>query len=67
VYADAYGQIEKLQKMQGWTEENANYLKRLVSNNNPVITGALECFKFSKDDEDTAETCNLIIQIGILK
>ncbi len=64
MYAEAYAQIETLQKQQGWSEESANYLKRLVSNNDPVVTGALESFKFSKDETDITETFNLIIQTG---
>ncbi len=67
IYADAYAQIEMIQKEQGWSDESANFLKRLVSNNDPVITGALECFKFTKDESDIAETFGLIIQMGLLK
>ncbi len=64
VYAEAYARIEALQKQEGWSDESANSLKRLVSNNDPVITGALECFRFTKDEADILETLNLIIQIG---
>jgi len=63
LYAEACAQIEVIQKKQGWTDENANYLKRLVYNNDPVATGALECYKVTKDENDIAETFDLIIQI----
>ena len=67
IYADAYAQIEMLQKQQGWSDENANFLKRLVSNNDPVISGALECFRITKDENDIAETFGLIIQLKLMK
>lgn len=51
-----------MQKAQGWTDESVNYLKRLVSNNDQVITGAFECFKLTQNMEDLAETLNLSIQ-----
>ena len=63
-YADAYAKIEFLQKEQRWSDEDANLLKTLISNNNPIISGAFDCFNVTKDNSDIAETLGLIIKMG---
>jgi hypothetical protein len=56
--------IERWQKRENWSDEAAGCLKKLVCNNNPIITGALDCFRFANDDSDIIETLNLILQLA---